>query len=216
MDTFDRSRGLSLTQRSLKRGFDILLSFAGLIFVGWLFPFIFVVSTIDTRQNGFFTQFRVGRNGRLFRVIKFRTMRVDPRFTTTVTSEADPRITKIGRLLRETKLDELPQLINVFKGDMSFVGPRPDVPGFADLLEGSDRVILTVRPGITGPATLRFRAEESELGRQEDPEEHNRNVIWREKVRLNRLYIEHYRFRNDILYILRTVLPPNTPGAERN
>ena len=132
-------------------------------------------------------------------------MREVPSFDTVVTTSHDPRITRLGRILRKTKIDELPQLINVFLGQMSFVGPRPDVPGFADKLVGPDRIILTIRPGITGPATLKYCKEEELLALQTDPEQYNLEVIFPDKVRINREYIEHYRFWNDIKYILQTV-----------
>ena len=124
---------------------------------------------------------------------------------TSVTTGADPRITCSGRFFRRTKIDELPQLINVLMGEMSFVGPRPDVPGFADSLQGDDRLILSVRPGITGPATLHFRDEEVLLAQQSDPERFNREVIYPEKVRLNRQYVENYRFIDDLKFIWQTI-----------
>ena len=124
---------------------------------------------------------------------------------TTVTTSYDARITGIGAILRRLKLDELPQLINVLTGTMSFVGPRPDVPGYADRLDGDDRVVLSVRPGITGPATLHFRNEEELLAGQEDPEWYNREVIYPAKVRMNRHYIENYSLREDLRLIWRTV-----------
>jgi lipopolysaccharide/colanic/teichoic acid biosynthesis glycosyltransferase len=207
MDIGDQPMGLTLRQSALKRGFDLLFSALGLLLTGWLILLAFIVASLDTRRNGFFTQERIGMHGRRFRVIKIRTMRDDPAIGTTVTSDRDLRITRVGRVLRKTKLDELPQLINVLRGEMSFVGPRPDVPGFADKLEGGDRIILSVRPGITGPATLYFRDEETELADQPDPETYNREVIWTRKVRLNRAYVEEYRFSRDIAYIIRTVAP---------
>ncbi len=124
---------------------------------------------------------------------------------TVVTTRDDPRITPLGQLLRRAKLDELPQLINVIKGDMSFVGPRPDVPGFADLLEGEDRIVLSIRPGITGPATLKYRNEEEMLSGIDDPETYNRDVIFPDKVAINRRYIEHYSLTGDVRYIIETV-----------
>lgn len=133
-------------------------------------------------------------------------MRTDTSFQTTVTTDKDPRITRLGRFLRKTKLDELPQLLHVFLGQMSFVGPRPDVPGFADRLEGKDRIILTVRPGITGPATLKYRNEEELLAGQNDFEAYNRNVIWPDKVRMNREYVENWSFWGDIELIKRTLI----------
>ena len=197
--------GLGLKHRLLKRCFDVFFSAIGLLFSGWIILIAYILATIDTRKNGFFIQERVGKDGKLFRVIKIRTMRDFPAITTTVTRENDPRITRLGRFWRKTKIDELPQLINVLLGQMSFVGPRPDVPGFADQLTGDDRIILSVRPGITGPATLRFRDEEKLLAQQEDPERYNREIIWPEKVRLNREYIENYSFWNDLKYIWQTI-----------
>lgn len=196
---------LSRTQAVTKRGFDILLAFLGLILTWWLILLAWLAASFDTRQNGIFTQLRIGRNGELFRVIKIRTMRNVAGVDTTVTTGADPRITHLGRILRKAKIDELPQLINVLRGDMSFVGPRPDVPGFADRLTGEDRVILSMRPGITGPATLKYRDEEAILAGQTDPEAYNRDVIFPDKVRINREYTENWSLSDDIRYIWRTI-----------
>ena len=170
-----------------------------MILAGWL------IATIDTRQNGFFLQDRIGKNGKRFRICKLRTMREDPYHNTSVTTQSDPRITKSGAFLRKTKWNELPQLINVLLGSMSFVGPRPEVPGFADELEGEDRVILTVLPGITGPATLRFRHEEVVLDSVHDPDAYNVDILYPEKVELNREYVENYSLFKDIKYIFMTV-----------
>lgn len=147
------------------------------------------------------------KNGKSFRIIKIRTMHPVKGVTSIFTARNDPRITRIGSMLRRFKLDELPQLINVLLGQMSFVGPRPDVAGFADLLQGEDRIILSVRPGITGPATLFFSNEEELLASCDDPERYNREVIYLAKVRLNRVYLENYSFFKDILYIIATVMP---------
>jgi lipopolysaccharide/colanic/teichoic acid biosynthesis glycosyltransferase len=123
-----------------------------------------------------------------------------------ITTGIDKRITPIGKILRKYKLDELPQLWNVLTGTMSFVGPRPDVRGYADTLTGEDRVILSIKPGITGPASLYFRNEEELLAKVENPSKYNDEVIWPLKVKINREYIEHYKFIQDIQYILATVL----------
>ena len=171
--------------------------------VAWL------VSTIDTGTKGIFVQRRVGRNGRLFRAVKICTMRPSATNKSTVTARGDPRITRAGQFFRRTKIDELPQLFNILVGNMSFVGPRPDVPGFADLLQGKDRIILSVRPGITGPATLKYRDEEELLASVENPEEYNREVIYPDKVRINREYVENWSFRQDIRYILATLFGTN-------
>jgi len=131
---------------------------------------IAVLIKLDSPGPVIYSQWRVGKNGRLFKLYKFRTMVKDAdRIGGTVTTDDDPRITRIGKILRKFKLDELPQLWNVLKGDMSFVGPRPDVPGYADKLEGDERIVLSVRPGITGPATLKYRNEEEILASVEDP-----------------------------------------------
>jgi lipopolysaccharide/colanic/teichoic acid biosynthesis glycosyltransferase len=124
---------------------------------------------------------------------------------TTVTTAADTRITPLGRIFRRWKLDELPQLFNVLTGQMSLVGPRPDVPGFADRLKGKDRLLLTVRPGITGPATLKYRREEQLLAAVPDPESYNRDVIFPDKVAINVNYVRTWSFRKDLGYIWETI-----------
>jgi lipopolysaccharide/colanic/teichoic acid biosynthesis glycosyltransferase len=198
-------QGLSFFNQFIKRSFDFVVSTMGLILTGWIVIPAYIAASIDTRKGGFFTQTRIGKNGNPFTVIKIRTMRYIPSVNTTVTTTHDPRITPLGRFFRKTKIDELPQLINVFLGHMSFVGPRPDVPGFADKLSGDDRIILSVRPGITGPATLKYKNEEEILAKQVDPEKYNREVIFPDKVRLNREYVENYSFEKDIKYILQTI-----------
>lgn len=198
-------KGLSLPDRFLKRAFDILASTFGLILTGWIIILAYIAASIDTKKRGFFTQERIGRRGIPFKVIKIRTMRDIPSVNTTVTALNDPRITLLGRFFRKTKIDELPQLINVFLGQMSFVGPRPDVAGFADKLMREDRIILSVRPGITGPATLKYREEEELLAAQDDPEKFNDEVIFPDKVRLNREYVVNYSFWKDIQYIYQTI-----------
>lgn len=201
-----KSEGLSIGQAALKRGFDLFGAAVGLVLTWWLILLAWTAATIDTRRNGFFVQERVGRHGRPFWVVKIRTMREVPGLDTTVTRSGDTRITRVGAFFRRLKIDELPQLWNVLVGDMSFVGPRPDVPGFADRLEGEDRVMLSVRPGITGPATLKYRDEEALLAGVDDPERYNREVIWPNKVRINREYIRDWRLRDDLKYIWRTVV----------
>jgi len=188
-----------------KRGFDVCLSLLGLFATFWILVPACLLASIDTRSNGLFVQKRVGYKGKLFPLIKLRTMRSGLEHQTSVTTSHDPRITALGRFWRKSKIDELPQLINVLLGHMSFVGPRPDVPGFADTLTGADRIILLVRPGITGPATLQYKHEEDILAAQKDPEGYNREVIWPAKVELNKDYIRNYSFRKDLLYIWRTL-----------
>lgn len=201
----DYAGGLSLRQAALKRTFDLAGATLGLSLTFWLIALAWLAATLDTRANGFFTQPRVGRNGRLFHVVKIRTMRPTDGLDSTVTTGHDPRITPLGRFFRRTKIDELPQLWNVLLGQMSFVGPRPDVPGYADALEGADRLVLSVRPGITGPATLKYRDEESLLAGVDDPEAYNCEVIYPDKVRLNREYVQNWSLWQDLRCIWRTV-----------
>lgn len=198
----------------LKFIFDRVVSFIGLIILS---PVMLVVAIlIAIKMPGgpvFFTQKRVGRNGRLFTMCKFRTMTVN-HDGSSVSVAGESRITPLGAKLRKYKLDELPELWNVLIGDMSFVGPRPDVPGYADLLVGEDREVLKLRPGITGPATLKYRDEEEILARvasegidgYTDPIKYNDEVIFPDKVRLNRYYLHHYSFWMDIKMIVATVL----------
>ncbi len=199
----------TLVYSMVKRLFDVVFAALGLLFTFPLIALGWLAATIETRRNGFFLQQRVGRHGRPFRIVKLRTMHDDPRLGEalgTVTTAKDPRITRSGAILRRTKIDELPQLWNVLVGDMSFVGPRPDVPGYADRLQGEDRIILSVRPGITGPATVKYRNEEDILSRQADAQAYNAEVIWPDKVRINREYIRQRSLRTDLHYIYRTLV----------
>lgn len=197
--------GLTDMQNARKRAFDLVVGGAALIIASPIMIIGIAAATVSTREWGVFSQERVGRYGRPFRVHKVRSMRRLEGVTTTVTAGSDPRITRVGAWLRRLKVDELPQLINVVRGEMSLVGPRPDVAGWADELSGDDRVVLSVRPGITGPASVVFRHEEEILAGVEDPEAHNRDVIWPEKVRLNRQYVENWTLREDVRWILATV-----------
>lgn len=190
----------------LKYLFDRTMAFVGLLF---LWPILLVVAIlIRVKMPGgpvIFTQKRVGRGGRLFTMYKFRSMTVG-HGGSSVSVAGESRITPLGAKLRHYKLDELPELWNVLIGDMSFVGPRPDVPGYADQLQGDDREVLQLRPGITGPASLKYRDEEELLARQADPQKYNDEVIFPDKVRINRYYLHHYSFAKDIEMIFCTVL----------
>ena len=197
---------LSPTQESLKRGLDVGLASVGLLGAAPIIGTAWLVARLDTQTSGFFVQERVGRYGRPFSIVKVRTMRDAGVDASTVTVGNDARITRTGRFIRRFKIDELPQLLNVLWGEMSFVGPRPDVPGFADVLEGDDRVVLAVRPGITGPAALKYRAEEQVMADQPNPERFNREVVWPDKVAINRDYLEDYSLTRDLGYVLRTLL----------
>ena len=182
----------------MKRCFDILLSTLALMCTWWIIIGAFIAASIDTGASGIFLQWRIGLNGKRFKIIKIRTMRHHADINTSVTTSLDSRITKLGRFFRLSKIDELPQLINILWGHMSFVGPRPEVPSYADLLTGDDRKILDILPGITSPATLKYRNEEILLAQQSDPEKYNIDVIYPEKIRLNHHYMQNYSFLMDI------------------
>ena len=204
----------------LKRIFDRLMALVGLLL---LWPVLLVMAIlIRVKMPGgpaFFCQKRVGKDGRLFTCHKFRSMTVKHNGSS-VSVAGDSRITPFGAKLRHYKLDELPELWDVLIGNMSFVGPRPDVPGYADLLQGDDRKVLKLRPGITGPATLKYRLEDEMISEyvakkqaegdvrpmQEIATEYNDKVIYPDKVRLNCYYYRHYSFWKDIEMIFATVL----------
>ena len=194
---------------TLKYIFDRLIAFFGLLA---LWPGLLVVAIlIKVKMPGgpvIFKQKRVGRNGRLFTMYKFRSMTVG-HGGSSVSVAGESRITPLGAKLRHYKLDELPELWNVLIGDMSFVGPRPDVPGYADRLTGNDRRVLELRPGITGPASLKYRDEEELLAGQKDPQRFNDEVIFPDKVKINLYYLNHYSFIKDIQMIFCTVLGRN-------
>lgn len=189
--------------------FDRIVSLIGLLF---LWPvFIVVAILIKVKMPGgpvLFTQKRVGQYGDLFTMCKFRSMTVS-HSGSSVSVAGESRITPLGATLRKYKLDELPELWNVLKGDMSFVGPRPDVPGYADKLEGHNKDILKLKPGITGPASMKYRDEEELLANVDDPQKYNDEVIYPDKIRMNLYYLEHYSFIKDIQMIVCTVLGKN-------
>ncbi len=189
-----------------KSFFDRCMSFIGLIILS---PILLVVAIlIRLKMPGgpvIFKQLRVGQYGKLFTMYKFRSMTVH-HSGCSVSVAGEARITPLGAKLRKYKLDELPELWNVLIGDMSFVGPRPDVPGYADRLEGDDRRMLQLKPGITGPASLKYRNEEELLAKQDDPQKYNDEVLYPDKVRINLDYLEHWSFWKDIKIIIYTVL----------
>lgn len=190
----------------LKWLFDKLMAFVGLAV---LWPVLAVVAIlIKIKMPGgpmIFKQKRVGRGGKQFTMYKFRSMTVG-HGGSSVSVAGESRITPLGAVLRKYKLDELPELWNVLIGDMSFVGPRPDVPGYADNLTGKDRDVLKLRPGITGPASLKYRDEEELLAKQTDPQRYNDEIIFPDKVRINLYYLHNYSFIKDIQMIFCTVL----------
>lgn len=197
----------------LKWLFDKIVSFIGLLF---LWPVLTAVAiTIKIKMPGgpvLFVQKRVGKDGKLFSIHKFRSMAVSHNGSS-VSVAGEARITPLGATLRRYKLDELPELWDVLIGNMSFVGPRPDVPGYADQLQGDDRRILELRPGITGPASLKYRDEEELLAKVDNPVKYNDTVIFPDKVRINLYYLEHYSFMKDIQMILCTVFGKNMEYA---
>ena len=198
------TEGLNRSQKRIKRLFDLFFSFIG--FALLLLPLLVLIgfSTISTKKFGLYTQLRIGFLGHAFVMYKIRTM-VNGDDSQFITLENDARITSVGRFLRKYKLDELPQLWNVIRGDMSLVGPRPDVPGYADRLSGKDKIILTVKPGITGPATIKYKNEEALLAAQKNPIAYNDEVIWKDKIEINKNYIKNWSLKGDIVCLFRTI-----------
>jgi len=188
-----------------KRIFDIHAALAGLIVLSPLLLLISLLILISMPGPVFFRQQRVGRQGRLFTIYKFRSMRLG-HGGNSITVKGESRITPLGAWLRKFKIDELPELWNVLRGDMSFVGPRPDVPGYADQLQGPQRLILSVRPGLTGAASLIYNNEEELLARQPDPVWYNNHVLYPDKVRIDLAWIQHRTFLLDLKIILFTLL----------
>ena len=224
----------------LKWIFDRVVALCGLLLIWWVYPLVAILIKINMPGGpAFFCHKRVGKGGKLFTCHKFRTMTVK-HSGSTVSVAGDNRITPFGAKLRHYKIDELPGLLDVLIGNMSFVGPRPDVPGYADKLEGADRDVLKLRPGITGPATLKYRVEDemiaefvkqikagkneqvakfeelpdfSAMTDQEIAVWYNDNVIYPDKVRLNCYYYRNYSFIKDIQMIFATVLGKNIEYA---
>ncbi len=190
----------------IKRIFDICFSFLGLVIFSPLLLLLALLIKINMPDGPvIFKQKRVGRHGKLFTIYKFRTMTMN-HSGSPITISGESRITPLGAKLRKYKLDELPELWNVLIGEMSFVGPRPDVPGFADKLTGEERKILEIRPGITGPASLKYVNEEELLAQQNDPFRYNNEVIYPDKVRINLIYINNWSLWLDIKIIIYTVI----------
>jgi lipopolysaccharide/colanic/teichoic acid biosynthesis glycosyltransferase len=194
-------------QKTSKRIFDLFFSILGLLTL-WP-PGILIAICIKLSSKGpvFYKQERIGRFGKPFLCVKFRTMFSGSEKLGTITAASDSRITSVGKFLRKYKLDELPQLWNVFIGKMSFVGPRPDVSGYADKLENDDARILDLKPGITGPASIYFRYEEEILANVKNAKEFNDEVIWPKKVALNLQYLIKWTLWKDICYIIITIIP---------
>lgn len=189
----------------MKYLFDRVISLLGLVCLSPLLLLLALLIKVKMPDGPvFYSQRRVGRKGKLFTMYKFRSMKVGSDLSS-ISVAGESRITPLGAVLRKYKLDELPELWNVFIGDMSFVGPRPDVPGYADVLEGDDRLILNLRPGITGPASLKYANEEEILSLVEDPCKYNDEVIFPDKVRINLDYYYNHTFIGDIKIIFQTI-----------
>ena len=189
----------------MKRVFDFLVSLMGLFLFTPLLVLLSLLIKFTSKGTIFFIQERVGENGVFFKMIKFRSMQMIQDSDITISVKGDMRVTKVGSFLRRYKLDELPELWNVLVGDMSLVGPRPDVPGYADFLKGEDRNILKLKPGITGPASLKYANEEEILSRQENPKEYNDEIIYPDKVRINLDYYYQSNLWIDIKIIFATI-----------
>lgn len=189
----------------MKRLFDIVASGLGLLVLSPLFMIIAIWIKLDSKGPVFYRQVRVGRNNKDFRIFKFRSMRVGSDKGSLVTIGGhDPRITRSGYFIRKFKFDELPQLINVFLGDMSLVGPRPEVRHYVDFWTPEQMHVLDVRPGITDPASIKFRNENELMGQAEDPEKYYIEVIMQEKIKLYLEYVEKHSFMYDIGLIFNT------------
>jgi len=190
----------------VKRALDLLAAMVGLVVLSPVLLLLAILIRIKMPGGPvIFSQKRVGKNGKLFTMLKFRTMSVDHNGNS-ISIKGESRITPLGRVLRKYKLDELPGILNILIGDMSFVGPRPDVPGYADKLTGQDRRLLGIRPGLTGPATLKYADEEDLLSDQEDPVRFNDEIIYPDKVRINLNYIDHWSLLLDFKIIILTLL----------
>ena len=189
----------------MKRLFDIVASGLGLLVLSPLFLILAIWIKLDSKGPVFYRQVRVGKDNKDFRIFKFRSMRVGSDKGSLVTiGGRDPRITRSGYIIRKLKLDELPQLINVFVGDMSLVGPRPEVRHYVDYWTEEQMHVLDVRPGITDPASIKFRNENELMEQAEDPEDYYINVIMQEKLKLYLEYVQNHTFWGDIGLIFKT------------
>lgn len=177
-----------------KRFFDITFSTFVILLFGWIILLCVLIATLDTKSFGIFTQERIGRHGKMFTIFKIKTM--NDRLKT---------ISMFGKFLRKSKLDELPQLFNIIKGDMSVVGPRPDIPGYYDLLEGENRRVLELKPGLTSEASIKYRNEETFLQSVSNPKQYNDEIIFPDKVRMNLHYYYNHNLLIDLKIILKTI-----------
>jgi lipopolysaccharide/colanic/teichoic acid biosynthesis glycosyltransferase len=191
----------------VKRGLDIIAALTGLIVLAPLFAVIAILIKADSPGPVFFRQERMGKRFRPFRMYKFRTMVKDaPHRGGALTVSGDPRVTRIGKILRQTKIDELPQLINILRGDMSVVGPRPEVRQYVEMFRKNYETILAVRPGITDPASLKYRDESSILARSENPEQEYIQRVLPDKLRLGEEYVRQSSLVLDLVLIFKTIV----------
>lgn len=206
LETIDEILEKRKIQLILKRTFDIVVSFIGLLILSPIFLIIAIAIKLDSKGPVFFKQERIGKDGKEFRIFKFRTMVVDAeKKGMQITVDGDSRITKLGHFLRKSKIDELPQLINVLIGDMSFVGPRPEVPKYVAMYDENQRSILKIRPGITDIASIEYRDENLLLAKSKNPEETYIQEIMPRKIELNVEYIKKISLTYDIRLILKTI-----------
>jgi lipopolysaccharide/colanic/teichoic acid biosynthesis glycosyltransferase len=178
----------------LKRIFDLTFSLLGLIFMGWIVLIAVLIASFDTNSFGLFLQERVGQHGKLFKIFKIKSM-----------DDTTQHISSFGRFLRQSKLDELPQLLNILLGQMSFVGPRPDIPGYYDKLPGENRILLALKPGLTSAASIKYANEEALLNQQDDPLVFNDTIIFPDKVKINLNYFHNRTIFVDLAIIFNTV-----------
>lgn len=179
----------------MKRFFDFVVALILLLIIGCPLIILIMVAKFYNGGTGVFKQIRVGKDAKLFTIYKLQTYNIQ-----------EGKLNKIGKFLRKTKLDELPQLVNIIRGEMSFIGPRPDIEGYADKLEGEHRKILELRPGITGPASLKYYNEEAILKQKENPKEYNDKVIYPDKIKINLNYYYNRTFVGDIIILVKTLL----------
>ena len=199
----------------MKRIFDLTFSFLGLIISFPIFIIVPILIKLDSKGPVFFRQARVGKNFIQFKIYKFRTMRHDSEEKgPVITVSGDHRVTKVGKFLRQYKIDELPQLLNVLKGEMSFVGPRPEVKEYVQLFEKDYKKLLRIRPGITDPASMKYSDEESILSLSENWEEEYKKRILPEKIQLSVGYVENHNLVTDVKLILKTFLKTAKPKRQ--
>lgn len=206
---------MTIRQRAIKRGLDVLLATALLVVMAVPLLFLFLLVLLVEGRPVLFRQDRVGRGKKRFTIVKFRTMTLNGENGVTCTTLTDPRVPRGGRFLRRYKLDEIPQIWQVLIGEMSFVGPRPDVPGYVDKLGAEYRAMLDLRPGLTGPATIFFRHEEELLARVGDPKQFNDEHIYPRKIALNMAYAQNWSLLTDLVCMLHTAAPFLAPPAPR-